>query len=66
MAPIYNIIQSVPFWSVFPTLFTRHHGQYSDSIPSAGTVGLGQRQYHAYKMILMQTPHRTRTTVELI
>ncbi len=54
MACIYGIIQSVPFWSVFPTLFTRHYSQYSSSFSSAMANELGQTKHHVYKVILTQ------------
>lgn len=55
MAPIYNIIQSVPFRSEFLALFTRHYSHYSNSILSARAIKLGQGDNIMTLSVLMQT-----------
>lgn len=55
MAPIYNIIQSVPFRSEFLALFTRHYSHYSNSILSARAIKVGQGDNIMTLSVLMQT-----------
>lgn len=64
MAPIYNIIQSVPFRSEFLALFTRHYSHYSNSILYARAIKPGQGDNIMTLSVLMQTTVKSCELVE--